>query len=171
MFFGGVWVVQVASKGLIDPCYRAETIICPGKRTSSSLTGFPMGCCERRPGQIGRIGLAPCPPVTIMDRNDTPQPSARFQPLASFIGGSEHSTLAIWAPTSRLGDHSHDSDSKYVQKCEIHPFLASEYAPTNVLRVVRTPIKMLPAVRDGTKAKQNGILSEKTLEFRCILPC
>ena len=171
MFFGGVWVVQVASKGLIDPCYRAETIICPGKRTSSSLTGFPMGCCERRPGQIGRIGLAPCPPVTIMDRNDTPQPSARFQPLASFIGGSEHSTLAIWAPTSRLGDHSHDSDLKYGQRCEIRPFLASEYAPTNVLRVVRTPIKMLPAVRDGTKAKQVGILSEKTLGFRRILPC
>ena len=122
MFFGGVWVVQVASKGLIDPCYRAETIICPGKRTSSSLTGFPMGCCERRPGQIGRIGLAPCPPVTIMDRNDTPQPSARFQPLASFIGGSEHSTLAIWAPTSRLGDHSHDSDLKYGQKCEMPIF-------------------------------------------------
>ena len=79
--------------------------------------------------------------------------------------------MAIWAPTSRLGDHSHDSDLKYGQRCEIRPFLASEYAPTNVLRVVRTPIKMLPAVRDGTKSKQDDGLSEKTLGFRRILPC
>ena len=79
--------------------------------------------------------------------------------------------MTIWAPTSRLGDHSHGSDSRYDQKCEIRPFLASEYAPTNVLRVVRTPIKMFPAVRDGTNAKQAGILSEKTLGVRHILPC
>ena len=77
--------------------------------------------------------------------------------------------MAIWAPTSRLGDHSHDSDLKYGQKCEIRPFLASEYAPTNVLRVVRTPIKTLPAVRDGTKAKRDGIVSVKTFGFRRIL--
>ena len=90
-------------RGLIDPCYNAETIIRPGELPVRSSEVLIWHLAAMAPVDLSKEPCLHAAAVSSLHFHDPVQPSSCLGALVRLMGASGPPTSPSWAPTRRLG--------------------------------------------------------------------
>ena len=144
-------------RGLIDPCYNAETIIRPGELPVRSSEVLIWHLAAMAPVDLSKEPCLHAAAVSSLHFHDPVQPSSCLGALVRLMGASGPPTSPSWAPTRRLGGVCGVKKLEKLSKQHNMRHLASKHGPKNVPRAGETPNKILQCFTYDTKPELGGV--------------